>query len=189
CGPVKLSGNGNALYERHLTFDQVEPLAKVTPRDKFEAIARSIRDVLSQRWLKTEETYQARNVKRVYYLSLEFLMGRALANNVTNLIFTPLWERFCQNRKIDPLQITEQEPDAGLGNGGLGRLAACFLDSMATLGIPGMGCGLRYEYGIFKQTVRDGWQVEQPDHWLPRPQPWAVARPGEADERRRPRPF
>jgi starch phosphorylase len=182
CGPVTFSGGDNALYERHLTFDHVLPVHAATPRDKFEAVARSIRDVLSQRWLKTEQTYQERNAKRVYYLSLEFLMGRALANNITNLMLDPLWSDFCQRHKLDPLEIIEQEPDAGLGNGGLGRLAACFLDSMATLGIPGMGCGLRYEYGIFKQTVRDGWQHEQPDHWLARPDPWEVARPNEAVE-------
>jgi starch phosphorylase len=182
CGPVKFSGENNALYERHLTFDQVLPVSAAAPRDKFEAIARSIRDVLSQRWLKTEQTCQERNVKRVYYLSLEFLMGRALANNITNLMLDPVWEQFCNQHQIDPLEIVEQEPDAGLGNGGLGRLAACFLDSMATLGIPGMGCGLRYEYGIFRQTVRDGWQHEQPDHWLARPDPWEVERPNEAVE-------
>ena len=109
-------------------------------------------------------------------------MGRSLANNITNLLLDPVWSQFCKKHKIDPLEIIEQEPDAGLGNGGLGRLAACFLDSMATLGIPGMGSGLRYEYGIFKQTVRDGWQHEQPDHWLARPDPWEVARPDEAVE-------
>jgi len=182
CGPVKFTGGENALYERHLTFDQVIPLNSASSRDKFEAIARSVRDVLSQRWLKTEQTYQERNAKRVYYLSLEFLMGRALANNMTNLMLDPVLGHFCKKHKIDPLEIIEQEPDAGLGNGGLGRLAACFLDSMATLAIPGMGSGLRYEYGIFKQTFRDGWQCEQPDHWLARPDPWEVARPNEAVE-------
>jgi glycogen phosphorylase len=182
CGPVKFSGNDNALYERHLTFDQVIAASAATPRDKFEAIAHSVRDVLSQRWLKTEQTYREQNAKRVYYLSLEFLMGRALANNVTSLMLDPVLGHFCRKHKIDPLEILEQEPDAGLGNGGLGRLAACFLDSMATLGIPGMGCGLRYEYGIFKQSIRDGWQSEQPDHWLARPDPWEVARPGETVE-------
>ncbi len=182
CGPVKFSGADNALYERHLTFDHVVPVNAATPRDKFEAGALSIRDVLSQRWLKTEQTYRERNAKRVYYLSLEFLMGRALANNITNLMLDPVFGQFCKSHQIDPLEIIEQEPDAGLGNGGLGRLAACFLDSMATLGIPGMGCGLRYEYGIFRQTMRDGWQHEQPDHWLARPDPWEVARPNEAVE-------
>jgi starch phosphorylase len=176
CGPIRFSGGAEALYERHLTFDQVLPEARVSARDQFEAIARSVRDVLSQRWLKTERTYQERNAKRVYYLSLEFLMGRALANNITNLMLDPIWSQFCQHHKIDPLKVHEEEPDAGLGNGGLGRLAACFLDSMATLAIPGMGCGLRYEYGIFKQSVRDGWQNELPDRWLARPDPWEVAR-------------
>src|SRR5678815_3745875 len=182
CGPIKFTGTPQALYERHLTFDQVIPTRSAQPRDRFEAIAHSIRDVLSQRWIKTEQTYQQRNVKRIYYLSLEFLIGRALANNITNLMLDPIWAQFCKHHQIDPLEIVEQEPDAGLGNGGLGRLAACFLDSLATLGIPGTGSGLRYEYGIFKQTVRDGWQHEQPDHWLARPDPWEVARPNEAVE-------
>ena len=182
CGPVKFSGASDGLYERHLTFDQVVPVAAATPRDRFEAVARSVRDVLSQRWIRTEDTYRARNAKRVYYLSLEFLMGRSLANNITNLRLEPEWSRLCRKHDLDPGAILEQEPDAGLGNGGLGRLAACFLDSMATLGIPGMGSGLRYEYGIFKQTVRDGWQHEQPDHWLARPDPWEVARADDAVE-------
>ncbi|HEY2149955.1 MAG TPA: glycogen/starch/alpha-glucan phosphorylase [Vicinamibacterales bacterium] len=179
-GQMKFFGSSDALYERHLTVDQVIPVGAATPRDKFEAVARSVRDLLSQRWIETEQNYQTRNAKRVYYLSLEFLMGRSLANNITNLMCQPLWMEFCKKRKVDPLEIIEQEPDAGLGNGGLGRLAACFLDSMATLGVPGMGSGLRYEYGIFKQTVRDGWQHEQPDHWLARPDPWEVQWPGEA---------
>jgi len=181
-GPAKLSGGENRLYERHLAFDQVIPATRVTPRDRFEAVARSVRDILSQRWLKTEQTYQDKNVKRVYYVSLEFLIGRTLENNITNLLLDPAWREFCQQHQFDPLEIIQQEPDAGLGNGGLGRLAACFLDSMATLGIPGMGSGLRYEYGIFKQSLRDGWQYEQPDHWLARPDPWEVARPNETVE-------
>ena len=102
CGPVKFSGGDNALYERHLTFDQVIPVSSATPRDKFEAIARSIRDVLSQRWLKTEQTYQERNAKRVYYLSLEFLMGRALANNITNLMLDPVWSQFLRRPQDRP---------------------------------------------------------------------------------------
>src|SRR4051812_15053781 len=179
CGRLKFSDGENGLYERHLTFDRVVSAESATTRDKFEAIAHSVRDLLSQRWLKTEETYRARNAKRVYYLSLEFLIGRSLANNIANLKIEPVWKQFCQKRQADAYEIIEQEPDAGLGNGGLGRLAACFLDSMATLGIPGMGCGLRYEYGIFKQSIRDGWQFEQPDHWLARPDPWEVARPNE----------
>ena len=182
CGPVKLSGDSNAFYERHVTFDQVVAETETTDRDKFEAIARSVRDMLSQRWLKTEQTYRQRNAKRVYYLSMEFLLGRALANNISNLLLDPEAQQFAKQHQLDPLQIIEQEPDAGLGNGGLGRLAACFLDSMATLGIAGMGYGLRYDYGIFRQSIRDGWQAEQPDHWLARPDPWEVARPNEAVE-------
>ncbi|HWW01163.1 MAG TPA: glycogen/starch/alpha-glucan phosphorylase [Candidatus Acidoferrum sp.] len=182
CGPVKLSGDSNALYERHVTFDQVVAETETTDRDKFEAIARSVRDVLSQRWIKTEQTCQQRNAKRVYYLSMEFLLGRALANNISNLQLDPDAQQFAKHYQLDPLQIIEQEPDAGLGNGGLGRLAACFLDSMATLGLAGMGYGLRYDYGIFRQSIRDGWQAEQPDHWLARPDPWEVARPNEAVE-------
>jgi starch phosphorylase len=180
CGPVQMSGDANGFYERHLTFDHVLRDTAATTRDKFEAIARSVRDVLSQRWLKTEETFRQRNAKRVYYLSMEFLLGRSLANNIANLQIDPAWQEFRKHHHIDPLQVTEQEPDAGLGNGGLGRLAACFLDSMATLGIPGMGYGLRYEYGIFRQNIRNGAQSEQPDYWLARPDPWEVPRPDEA---------
>ena len=103
---------------------------------------------------------------------MEFLIGRSLANNVTNLLLDPSHVAASRRRSsIDWLELLEQEPDAGLGNGGLGRLAACFLDSMATLQIPAMGYGLRYEYGIFRQIDRDGWQHEQPDHWLRRPDP------------------
>jgi starch phosphorylase len=179
---TEFSGGEHALYERHLTFDHVVPVTAATSRDRFEAVARSVRDVLSRRWIDTEQTYAEKNVKRVYYVSLEFLMGRALANNITNLMLDPVWKPFCETHHLDPLDIVEQEPDAGLGNGGLGRLAACFLDSMATLGIPGMGAGLRYEYGIFRQSIREGWQLEQPDHWLARPDPWEVPRPNEAVE-------
>jgi starch phosphorylase len=182
CGPVKLSGDPNALYERHVTFDQVTPKTELLARDKFEAFARSVRDVLSQRWVKTEQTYRERNPKRVYYLSMEFLLGRALANNLANLQIDAAARQFCEDHQLDLSELIEQEPDAGLGNGGLGRLAACFLDSMATLGIAGMGYGLRYDYGIFQQRLREGWQAEKPDDWLARPDPWEVARPNEAIE-------
>jgi starch phosphorylase len=178
----RFSGRDHGFYERHLTFDRVIAPGRTTLRDKFEAVAHTTRDVLSQRWLKTEQTYREANVKRVYYLSLEFLMGRALANNIANLRLEPIWKQVCDEHGLDPLEIIEQEPDAGLGNGGLGRLAACFIDSMATLGIPGMGSGLRYEYGIFKQGIADGWQQEGPDHWLARPDPWEVARPEDSVE-------
>jgi starch phosphorylase len=182
CGPAKFSGSEDALYERHLTFDPVIPTNDASAREKYEAAARSVRDVLCQRWIKTEKTYQTRNAKRVYYLSMEYLLGRMLANNITNLRLEPVLAAFRQLHDLNPLELTEPEPDPGLGNGGLGRLAACFLDSMATLGFAGMGYGLRYEYGMFRQTIQNGWQVEQPDHWLARPSPWEVARLNETVE-------
>jgi starch phosphorylase len=182
CGPVEFAGENQALYERHLIFDNVVALGAADAREQYEAVARSVRDVLSQRWLLTEETYERENPKRVYYLSMEFLIGRSLANNITNMHFGQIGTQLAKEKNIDWLAVLEQEPDAGLGNGGLGRLAACFLDSMATLALPAMGYGLRYEYGIFHQLIEDGWQHEQPDNWLLRPDPWEVARPNEAVE-------
>jgi starch phosphorylase len=182
CGPIQFTGTDDALYERHLLFDNVINLAAAGPRESFEAFARAVRDILSQRWVLTEDTYERENPKRVYYLSMEFLIGRSLANNVTNLLLDPLAKQAVKQKNLDWLGLLEQEPDAGLGNGGLGRLAACFLDSMATMQFPAMGYGLRYEYGIFRQSIQDGWQHEQPDNWLRRPDPWEVARPHEKVE-------
>jgi starch phosphorylase len=182
CGPVQFYGTDDALYERHLVFDDVINPEEATVREQFEALARSIRDIISQRWRLTEKTYEQRNPKRVYYLSMEFLLGRVLANNVVNAqLLAVTMDVMKKKGHVDPA-LVETEPDAGLGNGGLGRLAACFLDSMATLGLPGMGYGLRYEYGIFKQTIKDGWQVERADNWLRRPDPWEVVRLEEAVE-------
>ena len=182
CGPIQFTGTGDALYERHLMFDNVVDAAALGPRERYEAAAHSVRDVLSQRWLRTEHTYERENPKRVYYLSMEFLIGRSLANNIMNLLLEPAVERVVKEKGLEWLALLEREPDAGLGNGGLGRLAACFLDSMATMQIPAMGYGLRYEYGIFRQTIENGWQREQPDNWLRRPDPWEVARPQEQVE-------
>ena len=182
CGPVQFSGTSDALYERHLTFDSVVDVAAPDLRTQYEAVARSVRDVLSQRWLRTENTYQRRNPKRVYYLSMEFLIGRSLTNNIRNLLLEPAVRDAVAKKSLDWIGTLEQEPDAGLGNGGLGRLAACFLDSMATLQLPAMGYGLRYEYGMFKQSIQYGWQMEEPDNWLRRVDPWEVARPNEAVE-------
>ncbi|HXZ28363.1 MAG TPA: glycogen/starch/alpha-glucan phosphorylase [Terriglobales bacterium] len=176
CGPVQFSGEANALYERHLLFDNVVDVKAAGARERYEACARSLRDLLSQRWLLTESTYRQKNAKRVYYLSMEFLLGRSLANNLTNLLLDPIVKQAIRQKNLDWLEVVEQEPEAGLGNGGLGRLAACFLDSMATLAIPAMGYGLRYEYGIFHQAIQDGWQQERPDHWLLHPDPWEVRR-------------
>jgi starch phosphorylase len=173
---VEFSGTDDALYERHLMFDNVRKPTETGPRVRFEAVARSVRDVLSQRWVLTEDTYEHDNPKRVYYLSMEFLIGRSLANNVANLLLVPLVKEGAKQKNLDWLGLLEQERDAGLGNGGLGRLAACFLDSMATMQLPAMGYGLRYEYGMFHQTIQDGRQHEQPDNWLRRPDPWEVER-------------
>jgi starch phosphorylase len=182
CGPIQFTGTGDALYERHLTFDNVADPSALGPRERFEAVARSVRDVLSQRWVLTEQSYERENPKRIYYLSMEFLIGRSLSNNILNLLLDPAVKQVADDKDLDWLAVLEQEPDAGLGNGGLGRLAACFVESMATMQLPAMGYGLRYEYGIFKQTIQDGWQVEQPDNWLRRPDPWEIARPEEKVE-------
>jgi starch phosphorylase len=182
CGSTQLMGSNDALYERHLLFDaMIAPGASGT-REQFEAAARSVRDILAHRWIATEAGYAAQNPKRVYYLSMEFLIGRSLGNNVTNLLLDPLIRSAVDHKTLDWLAVIEREPDAGLGNGGLGRLAACFLDSMATRQLPAMGYGLRYEYGIFKQAIQDGWQVEKPDNWLRRQDPWEVHRPHETVE-------
>jgi glycogen phosphorylase len=176
------AGVERLLYEQHLLRDRAADPAHATGRDRFEALARSVRDLLAGRWAATNASYQRANPKFVYYLSMEFLIGRSLANNVTNLLLEPATECLVAWEQFDPTRLLEEEPDAGLGNGGLGRLAACFLDSMATLSLPAMGYGLRYEYGMFKQSIRDGWQQEQPDNWLLRPDPWEIARPEERVE-------
>jgi starch phosphorylase len=181
CGPITVRGDD--AYDRHLVFDHAVALEAANQRERFEAVARSLRDLLTQRWLLTQQTQDRANPKRVYYLSMEFLLGRSLANNIVNLGVEPFVRA---DLRSDPRQdwdeVLETEPDAGLGNGGLGRLAACFIDSLATLQIPAVGYGLRYEYGIFRQEIKDGWQAEQPDHWLLHPDPWEVVRPGETVE-------
>jgi starch phosphorylase len=174
-GSVRSPGLDN--YSRHLVTDTIVDPAAAAPRDRFEAFARSVRDILSQRWIDTEGTYASANPKRIYYLSMEFLIGRTLGNNVTNLLLDEAVKQVLKDHSLEWASLLEEEPDAGLGNGGLGRLAACFLDSMATMQLPAMGYGLRYEYGMFRQTFTDGWQEEQPDNWLQNRDPWEVARP------------
>jgi starch phosphorylase len=170
-------------YDRHLVFDHVVPAENASQRDRFEAVARTLRDLLAQRWLLTRQTHDSENPKRVYYLSMEFLIGRMLVNNIINLGVEDFVRKDLQSdRRPDWKEVIETEPDAGLGNGGLGRLAACFIDSLATLQIPAMGYGLRYEYGIFRQTIENGFQVAHPDRWLARPDPWEVVRLDEAVE-------
>src|ERR1700744_2017530 len=165
-----------ALYERHLLLDKIVEESGATPRERFEAFSLSVREVLARRWVKTESTYARENPKRVYYLSMEFLIGRSLANNVENLLLNSEVLRAVKEIDLDWVATLEQEPDAGLGNGGLGRVAGWFMDSVATMQIPAMGYGLRYEYGMFKQSIQDGWQIENPDNWLARHDPWEVRR-------------
>src|SRR6266704_4784301 len=182
CGAVHFSGDANASYERHVVFDHVVEPEAASLRERFEAVARSLRDLLVPRWLKTGATYDRANPKHVYYLSMEFLIGRSLTNNLTNLLVEPMAREVLQREGLDLVALAEQEPDAGLGNGGLGRLAACFLDALATMQLPAMGYGLRYEYGMFKQSIVDGWQKENPDNWLRDNDPWEIARPHEKVE-------
>jgi starch phosphorylase len=181
-GSVPFAGRPDALVERHLLSDAVVNPSGAYERQRFEAVARSVRDILAQRWIKTQSTYDRENPKRIYYLSMEFLIGRSLSNNIMNLMLHPFIERAARESSLDWLGLVEQEPDAGLGNGGLGRLAACFLDSMATMQLPAMGYGLRYEYGMFRQSIESGWQREHPDSWLRRQDPWEVSRRSEAVE-------
>ena len=175
-GPVRFHSDPNALYDRHLLFDYAIDPDLATPRERYEAVARSLRDIMALRWLRTKKNQYKVDPKRAYYLSMEFLIGRSLASNVSNLLLDPTVQEACREKNVDWYDLLDQEPDAGLGNGGLGRLAACFIESMATMDLPAVGYGLRYEYGIFKQTIQNGWQSEQPDNWLRRPDPWEVVR-------------
>lgn len=145
--------------------------------DNFMGLAFVIRDRITERWINTQQRYHRENVKRVYYLSLEFLIGRLLDANIFNLGLEAEVKHAMEDLELDIEDIRNCESDAGLGNGGLGRLAACFLDSLATLGIPAHGYGIRYEYGIFKQKIINGYQVEFPDEWLSKNNPWEFARP------------
>jgi glycogen phosphorylase len=179
---IRFAGTEAAIYERHLIFDRAIDPKVASARERFEAFAHSVRDVLAQRWVQTKTTYERQNAKRIYYLSMEFLLGRSLANNVTNLLLDPIVQHAIKEKGIDWLELIEQEPDAGLGNGGLGRLAACFLDSMATMQLPATGYGLRYEYGMFRQSFVNGSQQESADNWLRDGDPWEICRQHEKVE-------
>ena len=173
-----LAGKEDEWTDRYLLCEHILDPPSARARQRFEAVARFSRDMIAHRWVKTRQARERANPKRVYYLSMEFLIGRALNNNLINMASHPLVERALHREGWDLAEILEQEPDAGLGNGGLGRLAACFLESLATLQYSAMGYGLRYEYGIFRQAIRGGYQVEEPDNWLRSPDPWEIARPG-----------
>jgi glycogen phosphorylase len=173
-----LAGHEQEWADRYVLCNQLLSPSSADSRQKFEATSRFIRDLVAHRWAKTQRARETSNPKRIYYLSMEFLLGRTLRNNMMNLAAEPIVRRALEHEGWNLEQLIEEEPDAGLGNGGLGRLAACFIDSLATLQYPAIGYGLRYEYGMFRQTISDGWQREQPDNWLRNTDPWEIVRPG-----------
>ncbi len=160
--------NVKALYRK--TIDEA------TQQQVFQAVSYAIKDTIIDQWIATHKEYEKKNAKTVYYLSMEFLMGRALGNNLINLTCYKEVKEALDELGFDLNVIEDQEPDAALGNGGLGRLAACFLDSLATLGYPAYGCGIRYRYGMFRQEIQDGFQIEKPDDWLRDGNPFEVRR-------------
>jgi len=171
------SGSIQLSFANHLEYSLSKDQYTATMRDLYHSLALATRDRLIERWIRTQQMYYSRDVKRVYYLSAEYLMGRALINNLINLKMYDETRKAMDEVHIDLETLSEEEPDMGLGNGGLGRLAACFLDSMATLEIPAYGYGIRYEFGIFEQVIRDLGQVELPEVWLKYGNPWEIARP------------
>jgi starch phosphorylase len=161
----------------NLTYNLAKDMYSATPRDKFNSVVLSVREMIVKNWINTQQRYYDVNAKRIYYLSLEFLLGRLLKNYVINLGLSDEYGKAVDVLGLSYEDALEHEWDAGLGNGGLGRLAACFLDSLATLQYPGYGYGIRYEYGIFQQKIKDGFQVEIPDNWLRYGNPWEFPRP------------
>jgi glycogen phosphorylase len=172
-----LNGQEESWIDRYVLCNHMVDPAGAMPRQKFEATARFIRDLVAHRWERTRLARAEASPKRVHYLSLEFLLGRTLRNNMMNLAAEPAVRQAMQREGWDLDALIDEEPDAGLGNGGLGRLAACFIDSLATLQYPAIGYGLRYEYGIFQQSIENGWQQERPDNWLRHVDPWEIKRP------------
>lgn len=161
--------NTKTLYRKNLD--------EASPQQIFQAVSYAIKDQIVEDWMDTQKAYEKQDAKMVYYLSMEFLMGRALGNNLINMMAYKEAREALEELGLDLNIVEDQEPDAALGNGGLGRLAACFLDSLATLGYPAYGCGIRYRYGMFKQQIRDGYQVEVPDNWLVDGNPFELRRP------------
>jgi glycogen phosphorylase len=164
-------------FADHLQFSQGKDEHTATALDRYFAVAYAVRDRMMRRWIQTQQHYYRSDARRVYYLSMEFLLGKALENNLINLGLLDTMRDALAGLGLDLEHLFGEEPDAGLGNGGLGRLAACFLDSMATLALPAYGYGIRYEFGIFDQEIRDGWQVEHPEEWLRFGNAWEIPRP------------
>ncbi|GAB4108804.1 MAG: glycogen/starch/alpha-glucan phosphorylase [Acidobacteriota bacterium] len=164
-------------FAEHMEFGLVKTRLTATEYDYYLALSMAVKDRLVRRWLRTQQTYAQQDARRVYYLSLEFLMGRLLANTLINMDYYEECREIIREDGLILEDLMEVEYDMGLGNGGLGRLAACYLDSLATLRIPACGYGIRYEFGIFRQEIRNGYQVEQPDNWLHYGNPWETVRP------------
>jgi len=171
-----------ADFEHHLRYTLAKDRFTATDNDRYSALVLAVRDRMIERWIGTQQMHHKQNVKRIYYLSLEFLIGRLLGTNVINMHMEDLCRDALSSFGLDWNDLRDYEVDAGLGNGGLGRLAACFLDSMSTLDLPSVGYGLRYDYGIFRQKIENGYQIEEPDPWLQRNYPWEIARPEYAAE-------
>ena len=162
--------------------DHVKSMYRKTLKDAsqqelYQAVSETVKDVIMDEWIATQEVMDKKDPKVVYYMSMEFLMGRALGNNLINLSAYKEVAQALREIGVDINAIEDQEPDPALGNGGLGRLAACFMDSLATLGYPAYGCGIRYRYGMFKQQISDGFQIEVPDNWLKDGYPFELRRP------------
>jgi starch phosphorylase len=166
--------------QRHITYSLGSSVEELTPRDTFRAVALAVRDRLLEGRLATSDRYRRAGVKRLYYLSLEFLIGRSLTKNLVNLRLLETGREVLAEMGLNLDEAAASEQDAGLGNGGLGRLAACFLDSLATLDLPGFGYGINYDYGLFRQEIRNGEQVERPDSWRTYASPWQIERPERA---------
>lgn len=164
-------------FAEHMEFSLVKTRVTATDYDYYLGLSLAVKDRLVRKWMRTQQTYRDRDAREVYYLSLEFLMGRLLANTLINLEYYDECRDIIRSDGLVLEDLMEMEYDMGLGNGGLGRLAACYLDSMATLALPAFGYGIRYEYGIFRQEIRNGYQVEQPDNWLTFGNPWETLRP------------
>ena len=173
---IKKSIIDNVKNQFRKTIDEA------TPQQVYQAVAYAVKDVIIDNWIATQKTFDDLKVKKVYYLSMEFLMGRALGNNIINLGEQKEIREALEELGFDLNAIEDQEPDPALGNGGLGRLAACFLDSLATLGYPAYGCGIRYHYGMFKQKIENGYQIEVPDEWLKNGYPFEIRRAEYATE-------
>jgi glycogen phosphorylase len=176
----KCPGGFEDLVLRHLHYSIAKDYSRVGEADWYRAVSLAVKDLIVERMIDSQREFDQADAKRVYYLSMEFLVGRSLDNNLANLGLTEQCRLFLKGRGIDLERLLEYEPDPALGNGGLGRLAACFLDSMASLGIPGYGYGINYEFGLFKQEIDNGYQYERPDQWQPAYSPWLIARPEEA---------